>query len=112
MQIIGFGFVLCFDSFLYTFTILPIRFALAFSRLLINAVTRSSKPLPPSQKADLLRMLLLVLSVALLIPMTDARLTCIISTVNFGLTPITVKYIILSVAKIQSSCMLYSMLSK
>ncbi|KAF8198103.1 eukaryotic membrane protein family-domain-containing protein [Pholiota molesta] len=57
-RIIGFGFILCFDSFLYTFTILPIRFI--------------STTLPPSQKADLLRALLLIASLLILNPLTDA----------------------------------------
>jgi hypothetical protein len=39
----------------------------------MNILVRSSKPLPPSQKADILRMVLLILSVAILVPMTDAR---------------------------------------
>ena len=66
-QIIGFGFILCLDSFLYTFTILPIRFFLALFRLLT-----SRAPLPPSQKADLLRCLLLILTIAVCVPLTDA----------------------------------------
>ncbi|KAK7057215.1 eukaryotic membrane protein family-domain-containing protein [Favolaschia claudopus] len=71
-KIIGFGFILCLDSFLYTFTILPIRFALAWTRLLLNTFSRSAPPLPPSQKADILRMLLLVVSIMILTPLTDA----------------------------------------
>ncbi|KAF8627818.1 hypothetical protein AX15_004241 [Amanita polypyramis BW_CC] len=71
-KIIGFGFVLCLDSFLYTFTIMPIRFLLAFVRFTTNIVRASAPPLPPSQKADLLRMLLLVVSVLVLNPLTDA----------------------------------------
>ncbi|KAF9268667.1 DUF747-domain-containing protein [Marasmius fiardii PR-910] len=71
-KIIGFGFILCFDSFLYTFTVLPIRFALAFFRLFINLLSRSAPPLPPSQKADIIRTLLLVTSIAILYPLTDA----------------------------------------
>ncbi|KAF7321257.1 hypothetical protein MKEN_00645400 [Mycena kentingensis (nom. inval.)] len=71
-KIIGFGFILCFDSFLYTFTILPIRFALAWSRLMLNTLSRSAPPLPPSQKADILRMLLLAVSILILTPLTDA----------------------------------------
>ncbi|KAJ7925277.1 eukaryotic membrane protein family-domain-containing protein [Mycena leptocephala] len=70
--IIGFGFVLCLDSFLYTFTILPIRFTLAWTRFLANAFSRSAPPLPPSQKADILRTLLLVVSILILNPLTDA----------------------------------------
>lgn len=31
----GFGFVVCLDSFLYTFTILPLRFCLAFYHYVI-----------------------------------------------------------------------------
>ncbi|KAJ6593877.1 eukaryotic membrane protein family-domain-containing protein [Mycena capillaripes] len=71
-KIIGFGFVLCLDSFLYTFTILPIRFTLAWTRFLANAFSRSAPPLPPSQKADILRTLLLVVSILILNPLTDA----------------------------------------
>ncbi|KAJ6586900.1 eukaryotic membrane protein family-domain-containing protein [Mycena vulgaris] len=71
-KIIGFGFVLCLDSFLYTFTILPIRFALAWTRFVVNAFSRSAPPLPPSQKADILRTLLLVASILILNPLTDA----------------------------------------
>ncbi|TFY81760.1 hypothetical protein EWM64_g2256 [Hericium alpestre] len=71
-KIIGFGFILCFDSFLYTFTIQPIRFILAFWRLFVNFVFRTKKTLPPSQKADILRTLLLAASIAFLTPLTDA----------------------------------------
>ncbi|KAI0695540.1 eukaryotic membrane protein family-domain-containing protein [Cytidiella melzeri] len=67
-----FGFILCLDSFLYTFTILPIRFTLAFGKLLYNTVVPSSSALPPSQKADILRALLLVASLVILSPLTDA----------------------------------------
>lgn len=67
-----FGFVLCLDSFLYTFTILPIRFVLAFGKLVLNTLMNSSPPLPPSQKADILRALLLVISIVFLSPLTDA----------------------------------------
>ncbi|KAJ3535704.1 hypothetical protein NM688_g6938 [Phlebia brevispora] len=71
-KIMAFGFILCFDSFLYTFTILPIRFVLAFGRLLLNLVSPSCPPLPPSQKADILRALLLIASIVILSPLTDA----------------------------------------
>ncbi|KDQ21929.1 hypothetical protein BOTBODRAFT_26332 [Botryobasidium botryosum FD-172 SS1] len=71
-KIISFGFILCFDSFLHTFTILPIRFVLAIFRLTLNTFSWSRPSLPPSQKADILRMLLLVISMAILIPLTDA----------------------------------------
>jgi len=71
-KIIGFGFILCFDSFLYTFTILPIRFLLAIVPFLANTFRPSAPPLPPSQKADLLRALLLIASLLILNPLTDA----------------------------------------
>ena len=71
-KIVLFGFILCFDSFLYTFTVQPIRFALALWRLFINTITSSKAPLPPSQKADILRTLLLTVSILILTPLTDA----------------------------------------
>ncbi|KAG1735114.1 DUF747-domain-containing protein [Suillus paluster] len=71
-KIIGFGFILCLDSFLYTFTILPIRFMLAAIRFFLNFFKPSKLAFPPSQKADILRMMLLVVSIMVLIPLTDA----------------------------------------
>ncbi|KAJ4002012.1 eukaryotic membrane protein family-domain-containing protein [Lentinula boryana] len=71
-KIIGFGFILCFDSFLYTFTVLPIRFAIAFSCLARNLFSSSAPSLPPSQKADILRTFLLIVTIAILVPLTDA----------------------------------------
>ncbi|TFK44218.1 eukaryotic membrane protein family-domain-containing protein [Crucibulum laeve] len=71
-KIIGFGFILCFDSFLYNFTILPIRFVLAFFRFFTNMFRLSAPPLPPSQKADLIRTFLLAISLMILSPLTDA----------------------------------------
>ncbi|KDQ57592.1 hypothetical protein JAAARDRAFT_58180 [Jaapia argillacea MUCL 33604] len=74
-KIIQFGFILCLDSFLYTFTIQPIRFILAFYRLISNSLASlftSRRSIPPSQKADILRMLLLVVSLVILVPLTDA----------------------------------------
>ncbi|KAA1471685.1 DUF747-domain-containing protein [Dentipellis sp. KUC8613] len=71
-KIMSFGFILCFDSFLYTFTIHPIRSVLAFCRLIYNFIWRTGKALPPSQKADILRTLLLACSIMILFPLTDA----------------------------------------
>lgn len=73
-KIFFFGFVVCLDSFLYTFTILPIRFTLALYRLLINTFCfwYPAPPLPPSQKADILRTLLIIVSIIILAPLTDA----------------------------------------
>ncbi|KAJ3815861.1 eukaryotic membrane protein family-domain-containing protein [Lentinula aff. lateritia] len=71
-KIIGFGFILCFDSFLYTFTVLPIRTTIAVFCLVKNLFSSTASSLPPSQKADILRTLLLILTVAILVPLTDA----------------------------------------
>ncbi|CAE6479040.1 unnamed protein product [Rhizoctonia solani] len=71
-KIVGFGYILCLDSFLHTFTIQPIRFILAAYRLFLNCITFSGRTLPPSQKADLLRVLILVLAISILVPLTDA----------------------------------------
>ncbi|CAG8699785.1 5530_t:CDS:2, partial [Acaulospora colombiana] len=64
-KIIGFGIILCFDSFLYTFTILPIRAVLAAYRLFVNWITLKFK-------ADIIRALLLITSLTILAPLTDA----------------------------------------
>ncbi|KAF9643793.1 DUF747-domain-containing protein [Thelephora ganbajun] len=72
-KIVSFGFVLCLDSFLYTFTILPIRSTLASWRLLNNLFSWKRAPsLPAAQKADILRILLLLVSTIILAPLTDA----------------------------------------
>lgn len=71
-QVLLFGFVLCLDCFLHTFTILPIRFVLAAYKLTVNILTKARPPLAPSQKADLLRMLLIIVSITILVPLTDA----------------------------------------
>ena len=57
---------------MYTFTVQPIRFVLAVWRVSVNFLTRSKRPLPPSQKADIIRTLLVILSIFLLVPLTDA----------------------------------------
>ena len=51
---------------------MPIRFLLAIVRFSTSVFRPSAPPLPPSQKADLLRMLLLVVSLLVLNPLTDA----------------------------------------
>ncbi|CEL54096.1 Protein TAPT1 homolog OS=Schizosaccharomyces pombe (strain 972 / ATCC 24843) GN=SPBC13G1,05 PE=1 SV=1 [Rhizoctonia solani AG-1 IB] len=71
-KIVGFGYILCLDSFLHTFTIQPIRFVLAAYRLFVNCITFSKRALPPSQKADLLRVLIMILAMSMLVPLTDA----------------------------------------
>jgi hypothetical protein len=70
-KVIGFGFILCLDSFLYNFTILPIRFVLALGRLIHNALLSPSSYLPASQKADILRVFLIAVTILILVPLTD-----------------------------------------
>ncbi|KAF8308386.1 DUF747-domain-containing protein [Clavulina sp. PMI_390] len=74
-RMIIFGCVLCFDSFLYTFTILPIRFALALARAGSNfwsgVLRRKNSILPPSQKADIIRSLIIIISLAVLFPIIN-----------------------------------------
>ncbi|KAI8985354.1 eukaryotic membrane protein family-domain-containing protein [Pilobolus umbonatus] len=77
-KLMGFGIVVCLDSFLYTFTILPLRFCLAFYHYILylynniqsllqsndsqlNTITRFIK-LRPSQKCDLLKGLLIMIT--------------------------------------------------
>ncbi|KAG5638628.1 hypothetical protein H0H81_011347 [Sphagnurus paluster] len=71
-KIMTFGFIVCLDSFLYTFTILPIRFMFALFRFVTNIFRFKPPSLPPSQKADILRALLLIVSILILNPLTDA----------------------------------------
>lgn len=81
-QIILFGFVVCLDSFLYTFTILPLRFFVAvalwcrntwsrvFSRTAAASTARLS--LHSSHKCDILKALLVVSTCYILSKVTDA----------------------------------------
>lgn len=78
-QIVLFGFVVCLDSFLYTFTILPLRFLVACSLWVRNAFhnlfSPSSSPrryLHSSHKCDILKTALVVLSCVILSRLTDA----------------------------------------
>lgn len=75
-KIIMFGFVVCLDSFLYTFTILPLRFGVAMWIWLNNSARwilgGQKRYLQASQKCDILKMLLIVLSCGILSRVTDA----------------------------------------
>ncbi|KAG0738480.1 hypothetical protein G6F57_012198 [Rhizopus arrhizus] len=71
-KLMGFGFFVCLDSFLYTFTILPLRFCLAFYHFLIYIICNikayfldqkeSFIRLRPSQKCDLLKGFLVMIT--------------------------------------------------
>ncbi|KZT58635.1 DUF747-domain-containing protein [Calocera cornea HHB12733] len=88
---ISFGFLLSLDAFLYIFTILPIRSAIAVVRwfgpplaaiysVLLPSFIRPKRPrtkaywqpLPPSSKADLLRMALVICTFLIMYQWSDA----------------------------------------
>lgn len=76
-QIILFGVVICLDSFLYTFTILPLRLITAAYHLLVNlwcnTFTRARRRyLRLSHKCDLTKAAILAGTLFLLHRMTDA----------------------------------------
>ncbi|PWN51695.1 DUF747-domain-containing protein [Violaceomyces palustris] len=75
-KIILFGFAVCLDSFLYTFTILPLRFSVALWRLVSGnarwALGGEKVYLHSSHKCDLLKSLLFVTSCYILTRVTDA----------------------------------------
>ncbi|KAI9263084.1 eukaryotic membrane protein family-domain-containing protein [Sporodiniella umbellata] len=70
-KLMGFGFFVCLDSFLYTFTILPLRFCLAFYHFVVYILCnlralldrkRDFIRLRPSQKCDLLKGFLVMMT--------------------------------------------------
>ena len=70
-----FGFVICLDSFLYTFTILPLRTLVAALCLVrntyANLFTSSRRQLRLSQKCDLVKAVIFVAALAILHRVTD-----------------------------------------
>ena len=70
-----FGFAVCLDSFLYTFTILPLRFAVALWCWVRNSfrwiVAGEKVHLHSSHKCDMLKTLLIVFSCWILSQVTD-----------------------------------------
>lgn len=75
-KIMLFGFFVCLDSFLYTFTILPLRFAVALflwaRNLAVWLLGGPKRYLHSSHKCDLLKTLLIVSSCWVLSRITDA----------------------------------------
>ncbi|KAL9940134.1 hypothetical protein V8E36_000839 [Tilletia maclaganii] len=77
-KIMFFGMAVCLDSFLYTFTILPLRFCIAIFRLARNYTTRILRPnasprcLSSSHKCDILKLALVLGSCLILSRFTDA----------------------------------------
>ncbi|KAI8384826.1 eukaryotic membrane protein family-domain-containing protein [Radiomyces spectabilis] len=82
-KLMVFGFVVCLDSFLYTFTILPLRFCLAlynYSRYIVDNTkvffTRQGRyaRLRPSQKCDLLKGFLIMITCLAMWSLDPSRL--------------------------------------
>ncbi|KAE8241303.1 hypothetical protein A4X13_0g7475 [Tilletia indica] len=77
-KIMLFGMAVCLDSFLYTFTILPLRFCVAIYRLVRNYSNRILFPGAPSRylnsshKCDILKLALILFSCLILARFTDA----------------------------------------
>jgi hypothetical protein len=75
-KIMLFGFFVCLDSFLYTFTILPLRFLVAVTiaarNLLLWLAGGPRRYLSSSHKCDILKTLLIVMSCYILSRITDA----------------------------------------
>ncbi|KAK0559734.1 hypothetical protein OC844_004213 [Tilletia horrida] len=77
-KIMLFGMAVCLDSFLYTFTILPLRFGVAIYRLIRNYSLRAINPAAPhrylnsSHKCDIIKLALVLTSCIILARFTDA----------------------------------------
>ncbi|KAK0550120.1 hypothetical protein OC846_003074 [Tilletia horrida] len=77
-KIMFFGMAVCLDSFLYTFTILPLRFCVAITRLCKNYSLRVTTPSAPhrylssSHKCDIMKLALIITSCVILTRITDA----------------------------------------
>ncbi len=75
-KIVAFGFLICLDSFLYTFTIMPLRLCVALWTWVVNLLRwvalGEKRFLSSSHKCDMLKALLVILSCYLLSLTTDA----------------------------------------
>lgn len=75
-KIMIFGFAVCLDSFLYTFTILPLRSLVAFVMWIRNTVVwlagGQRRYLHSSHKCDILKALLIIMSCYILSRISDA----------------------------------------
>lgn len=82
-KLMGFGFFVCLDSFLYTFTILPLRFCLAFYHYVIY-IYRNIQVLlgrrqrfirlKPSQKCDLLKGFMIIITCIVMWTLDPSRI--------------------------------------
>lgn len=75
-KLLLFGFCICLDSFLYTFTILPIRILIALwhSVLLFFTLGKWPRPLKPAERCDLLKGALILICSYLLLYIDASRL--------------------------------------
>ncbi|CAO0801987.1 unnamed protein product [Mucor circinelloides] len=82
-KLMGFGFFVCLDSFLYTFTILPLRFCLAFYNYLIYVYKNIQVlfhqrerfvRLKSSQKCDLLKGFLIIITCIVMCSLDPSRI--------------------------------------
>ncbi|KAI8368912.1 eukaryotic membrane protein family-domain-containing protein [Choanephora cucurbitarum] len=82
-KLMGFGFFVCLDSFLYTFTILPLRFCLALYGYVIYCLhsiqvllgqKEGSIRLRSSQKCDLLKGLLIIITCTVMYSLDPSRI--------------------------------------
>ncbi|CEP13392.1 hypothetical protein [Parasitella parasitica] len=82
-KLMGFGFFVCLDSFLYTFTILPLRFCLAFYHYMIYIYTNIQVllkqkdrfvRLKSSQKCDLLKGFLIIITCIMMCSLDPSRI--------------------------------------
>lgn len=61
-----FGFLTCLDSFLYSFTVLPLRFLMALVTIARSAVIKKCVVCSTSQKIDIIKFLVIAITVYLL----------------------------------------------
>eukprot|EP01134_Creolimax_fragrantissima_P001178 CFRG1178T1 len=60
-KLISFGWWMCLDTFLFTFTVLPLRVLLAVGQQVFTFVTFTRKPLSTMQLCDILRLAIVVI---------------------------------------------------
>lgn len=73
-RVITFGTLMCLDSFLHFFTILPLRFIYALYLLCKNTVRGVKTRLPMSRKADIIKGFMFALTVSLLLQLDTSKI--------------------------------------
>lgn len=77
-RVITFGTLMCLDSFLHFFTILPLRFIFALYTLCKNTLTGDKTRLPMSRKADVIKGFMFALILSLLLQLDTSKIYHII----------------------------------